>query len=146
MTRAQMAVVVAKRFNLPIVKPVVPTFIDVPTTHYAYAYIEAITKAGLLAGCANTPTKKFCPEVGTTRSQMAVPLALSHGYNGWPSKLPSFTDVPTTYYAYGHIEYVKSKNLMAGCSTVPSKFCPDTALTRIDATTALSNSLQIYGF
>jgi hypothetical protein len=145
MTRAQLAVVITKRFKLPLVSPAVPTFTDVPKTHYAYQYVEALYKAGYTNGCQAAP-KKYCPETNTTRSQLAVMMAKGMGYSSWPSKTPTFLDVVVTNPAYGQIEYLVSKNIMAGCSATPSWFCPEIPLTRVDASNALSNSVEFYGF
>src|SRR5262249_49099391 len=36
-----------------------PTFLDVPTDYFAYAYIQAVYNAGVAAGCGN---RLYCPE------------------------------------------------------------------------------------
>ena len=56
--------------------PPFPTFDDVPTTHPFFQFIEALTAAGITAGCGNG---NDCPDAPLTRGQMAVFLAEALG-------------------------------------------------------------------
>ncbi len=56
--------------------PGTATFIDVPTDHPFFQFIEALKAAGITAGC--TPTQ-YCPDAPLTRGQMAVFLAKALG-------------------------------------------------------------------
>lgn len=60
--------------------PAVASFLDVPTTHPFFRYVEALKKAGIAAGC--TPGN-FCPNDPVTRGQMAVYLSTALGLQ-WP--------------------------------------------------------------
>lgn len=60
--------------------PAVATFGDVPTTHFAFQYIEALARARITGGCSPTD---FCPDAPMTRAQMAVFLSLALGLH-WP--------------------------------------------------------------
>ena len=53
-----------------------PTYIDVPATHWAYAFIESVTEKGLFNG---TSANTFSPEVDTTRGQIMTVLARLSG-------------------------------------------------------------------
>jgi hypothetical protein len=58
--------------------PGVATFSDVPTSYWAFQYIEALAASGITVGV--TPTT-FEPESPVTRAQMAVFLAKALGLN-----------------------------------------------------------------
>jgi hypothetical protein len=70
------------------------TFVDVPTTHPFFTWIEALVAAGMTTGCSTNPSQ-YCPDSGITRAQMAVFLLRSiHGaaYQP-PGTTGMFTDV-----------------------------------------------------
>lgn len=70
-TRAQMAVFLLRgKFGANHVPPA-PTgvFNDVPTDHWAAAWIEQLFDEGITAGCGND---NYCPDDPVTRAQMAV--------------------------------------------------------------------------
>jgi len=79
-SRAEMAVIVGRYKNLPLETPETPTFSDVPKNHWAYAYIEAVNKAGLMVGYINDP-KRFGPQDPLTRAQLAVVIDRIFGNN-----------------------------------------------------------------
>ena len=56
--------------------PAVATFLDVPTGHAQFQYIEALVAAGITAGCGGG---NYCPGNNLTRGQMAVFLSLALG-------------------------------------------------------------------
>lgn len=56
--------------------PGVATFVDVPTPHFYFRWIEAIAAAGITAGCGGG---MYCPDQPVTRAQMAVFLAVALG-------------------------------------------------------------------
>ncbi len=60
--------------------PAVASFTDVPTSYWAFQYIEALKASGITAGV--TPTT-YEPESNVTRAQMAVFLAKALGLH-WP--------------------------------------------------------------
>ncbi len=57
--------------------PGVATFVDVPTTHFFFRWIEALAASGITAGCGPGPT--YCPDNPVTRAQMAVFLSVALG-------------------------------------------------------------------
>jgi hypothetical protein len=70
-TRAQMAVFLLRAkngagYNPPAASGV---FSDVPTEHWAAAWIEQLAAEGITSGCGNG---NYCPENPVTRAQMAV--------------------------------------------------------------------------
>ncbi|MBP1934808.1 S-layer homology domain-containing protein [Ammoniphilus resinae] len=68
--RQDFAIILAKALNLDISSaPATATFSDVPTTHYAYKYVEAAAKAGLIKGVGNG---EFGSGANLSRQDMAV--------------------------------------------------------------------------
>ena len=56
--------------------PATARFTDVPTSHPAFRFVEALAASGVSGGCgANT----FCPDAPLTRGQMAVFLSVALG-------------------------------------------------------------------
>jgi Tol biopolymer transport system component len=125
MTRDQMAVYISRSLaggdqNVPPGPPT-PSFTDVPTTQWAYDYIEYAAGQGVVQGYAEGDYK---PEVEVGRDQMAVYIARSiatptgeAGLVGYtPPTTPTFPDVPTTFWAYKHIEYCFEQGVVKGYS------------------------------
>jgi hypothetical protein len=56
--------------------PASATFGDVPTTSPYFKFIEALSAAGIVAGCGGG---NYCPAAAVTRGQMAVYLAVALG-------------------------------------------------------------------
>ena len=61
--------------------PATATFLDVPTTHPFFQYIEALVRSGITAGCAEG---FYCPDAPLTRGQMAVFLGKALGLHWQP--------------------------------------------------------------
>ncbi|HEU4391915.1 MAG TPA: S-layer homology domain-containing protein, partial [Blastocatellia bacterium] len=69
-SRAEMAVIIEKA--LGVFSPPTPTsqrFIDVPPSHFAYAFIDDFAARGITAGCGSG---RYCPDDFVNRGQMAV--------------------------------------------------------------------------
>jgi hypothetical protein len=58
--------------------PVTATFTDVPTSDFAFQFVEAFSAAGITAGC-DVVGPKFCPDRNVTRREMAVFFAKALG-------------------------------------------------------------------
>ncbi len=92
-------------------------FFDTPSDFWAYAHITACAAAGIVKGYSDG---LYHPEYPVTRDQMAVYIARSLvGPSGDaaipdPTPPPSFSDVPSTHWAYEHIEYAVSQNVVKG--------------------------------
>ena len=61
--------------------PAVATFGDVPVSHFAFRYVEALTRAGITGGCGGGD---YCPDRALTRAEMAVFLSVALGLH-WPN-------------------------------------------------------------
>jgi hypothetical protein len=77
-TRAEMAVFLLRaKYGSGYTPPAVGSdtgFADVPTTHWAAAWIKALAAEGITSGCSTNPNR-YCPDNGVTRDQMAVFLS-----------------------------------------------------------------------
>jgi len=128
-TRAQMAVFLEKAMRGSTYAPPAPTgiFADVPTNHWAAAWIEQLANDQITAGCGGG---NFCPDNVVTRAQMAVfLLKAEHGSTYVPpAQTGLFTDVPIGHWAGPWIEQLSRENITAGCGG--GNFCPDSAVTR----------------
>ena len=104
------------------------SFNDVPNTHWAFEYIEAIFQHGFVAGCLASP-RMYCPETILNRSESSVFILrgkygaiADHPYPDPP--IPSFADVDPAYWGYGWIESLYTDGFTAGCGTDPLIYCP----------------------
>jgi hypothetical protein len=132
-TRDQMAVFLLKgEHGSSYVPPAVGVstgFSDVPTTHWAAAWIKQLAAEGITAGCGGG---KFCPGTAVTRDQMAVFLLKAKHGTGYvpPVATGVFTDVPTNYWAAAWIERLAAEGITSGCNVSPAQYCPGTPVTR----------------
>ena len=79
-TRAQMASLLARAFELPDAAPA--GFSDT-SGHIFEDQIDALAGAGITNGCASNPAR-FCPDRPVTRGQMAAFIARALGITGEP--------------------------------------------------------------
>lgn len=90
-------------------------FPDVPYYWWAKDEIRAIADAGIALGYADGD---YWPEREVTRDQMAVYIAraLCHGDGNVPPgpDQASFYDVPPDHWAYKHVEYARSQDIVRG--------------------------------
>ena len=113
------------------------TFVDVPSTHWAYDYIEAIYQAGIVVGCSIDPPL-YCPERILDRAESSV-FILRGNYGAIPDPpytppvFPTFGDVDPSFWGYGWIESLWRDGFTAGCSTDPLLYCPSREHTRAEA-------------
>jgi hypothetical protein len=107
------------------------TFADVPTSHPFFAWIEALVKARITAGCSTSPPL-YCPDAGVTRGQMAVFLLRGiHGADYLPPAAGgAFIDVPVSHLFASWIEQLAREGITGGCSSSPPQFCPEAGVTR----------------
>lgn len=124
-TRAQMAVFIAKALGEEPVADPTGIFNDIPPSHWAAGYIERFSQLGITAGCGEG---KFCPEENVTRAQMAVFLDKALGLEPYNNPTPTFEDVPPDHWAYGYIERFYQQAITAGCGE--GNYCPEDPVTR----------------
>ncbi len=117
--RAQMAVFVLKgKHGAAYVPPAVGAstgFSDVPTTHWAAAWIKQLAAEGISVGFSDGT---FRPNDPVNRAQMAVfLLKAKHGAAYVPPAVGAgtgFSDVPTTHWAAAWIKQLAAEGISAG--------------------------------
>jgi hypothetical protein len=121
--RGQMAVYVARALaggdaHVPT-GPATATFTDVPTDHWAFKYAEYAYANSIVQGYG---AGVYAPDVNVDRAQMAVFVARAMVYppgdevlNYYqPPAIPTFTDVPTDFWARKWVEYIVEEGVAAG--------------------------------
>jgi len=117
--------------NFTLIVSVDPIFVDVPASHWAYQYINALYYAGITGGCGTSPLV-YCPETPITRAEIAVFLKRGIHGNTYQPPIPAtihFVDV-IGHWAQNWIEDLYSEGITAGCSLSPLSYCPDQYITR----------------
>jgi hypothetical protein len=122
-SRDQMAVFISRALargedNVPP-GPTQPTFPDVPTDFWAYDHVEYAAANNVVEGYGDG---SYQPAWTVTRSQMAVfiarGIATPTGEAGLadytPPETPTFSDVPSSYWSYKHIEYLAAPGIVTG--------------------------------
>jgi Tol biopolymer transport system component len=88
---------------------------DVPPDYWAFPEVVGCFQAGIVGGY---PDGAYQPTLPVDRAQMAV--YISRGLAGGDANVPegqaepSFSDVPTTHWAYRHIEYCAQEGVVGG--------------------------------
>ena len=107
------------------------TFADVPSSYWAWQFIERLYAAGITGGCSTSPLN-YCPESGVTRAQMAIFLLKGiHGSSYVPPAVGAgtgFNDVLTSYWAAAWIKQLAAEGITSGCGG--GNYCPDATVTR----------------
>jgi len=103
-------------------------FADAPPGSFAFSFIEALSRAGITAGCGGN---NYCPMAPVTRAQMAV--FLERGMNGSAFSPPPasgnvFLDVGAQDFAASFIEQLATDGITAGCGN--NNYCPTAEITR----------------
>jgi hypothetical protein len=109
-------------------------FADVPIDHWAYGYIEALYRAGYVAGCSTDPLR-YCPEATMTRAESAVFVVRGvHSAEFLPAQPmePVFEDVPLWEWFADWTAQLWEDGYTAGCGTDPLIYCPFQEHTRAE--------------
>jgi len=103
------------------------TFADVPRTHWAWKYIEALYQEGYVAGCSSDPLL-YCPENELTRAEMAVFIVRGdHGADFMPTQPVTeiFGDVILSEWHAKWDHQLYEDGYTSGCSADPLLYCPN---------------------
>ena len=111
-------------------------FKDVPTSHWAYQSITKLTNANIINGYSDNTYK---PETHVTRAQAAKILAYAIQTPLTTSFKPSYTDVPTSHWAYREIAALTEKGIFSNAT----KFNPNSYLTRAEMSKILTKGYRI---
>jgi hypothetical protein len=132
-SRAQMAVFISRAVaggdeNIPA-GPAEPTFEDVPNDHWAYRHVEYCFANDVVRGFSPLI---YGPDEAVSRAAMAVFIsrAVAGGDENVPAgpAEPTFEDVPTDHWAYKHIEYAVSEDIVQGYD--PFSYAPAVTVSR----------------
>jgi hypothetical protein len=137
LSRAEMAVFLAKAFDLP--EATSNHFLDDDGSHFEPA-INAVAQAGITRGCNPPANDRFCPDQSVTRGQMAAflarALALASGSN-------RFEDVDGSVFE-ADINALARADITRGCNPpANNRFCPSQLITRGEMATFIMRSMQI---
>jgi hypothetical protein len=102
------------------------TFVDVSVNYWAYPYIEALYKAGYVAGCSSDPLM-YCPETAMTRAESAVFVERGIWGAGYLPVQPSrqtFADVLLSEWYAKWADGLWNDGFTSGCGSTPLVYCP----------------------
>ncbi len=123
-TRGQFAKVVVLGFGTTLYTPTTQDFVDVPSSYFAYVFIESGFHAGILSGfdpatCAAHGLSNPCylPNLPITRGQLTKLVVNAGHYQLYtPSGGQDFTDVPPSNVFYASIETAYHNSIINGYS------------------------------
>jgi hypothetical protein len=110
------------------------TFVDVPSDHPYYGYIEALYQNGYVAGCSTDPLM-YCPERIMNRAESSVFVERGiHGaeYDPADPTVVVFDDVALDAWYADWVHGLWDDGYTAGCETDPLSYCPDKEHTRAE--------------
>jgi hypothetical protein len=140
-TRAQMAIFLmrAKHGEEYVAPAGQGLFGDVPESHWAAGWIEALVAEGMAAGCGGG---NYCPEAPVTRAQMAVFLIrATRGASAVPAASGVFGDVAPSYWAAAWIEELVALGITVGCGG--GSYCPEAPVTRAQMAIFLIRAFEL---
>lgn len=145
-SRAELVTIIVKALNIDTTNlPTTPTYSDVPVKHWAYKYVEAASRAGIISGTGNG---KFGISGLSTREQVTMVLLNSlsvskeavlaaQGLDG----LSRFSDQDNmSDWAKASIQFAISNNIMSG--TGANTFSPSGKATKEQIAVILYNFLS----
>lgn len=112
-------------------------FADVPTTYWAYDFINKLYQLGITLGY---PDKTIKPEERITRAEFVSILVKALGMTEIISGPPVFDDVPRSAGYYGFVQSAAKAGLVAGGE---GNFYPDLPITRQEMFIILVKTLKV---
>ena len=104
------------------------TFVDVPTSYWAWSWIERIYNAGITGGCTSSP-RQYCPGNPVTRAEMAVFIEKGKNGSGFtPPNVPATFGDTGSHWAKNWIQALASDGITSGCGS--GNYCPDYNVSR----------------
>ena len=92
---------------------------QVGNTYYHYTLRTGVSSDTRFAGCMVYWSRQISPAPATA----------------------TFTDVPTSHWAFQHVEALKASGITQGCA--PGAFCPENTLTRAEMAVFLARALGL---
>jgi S-layer homology domain len=120
------------------------TFLDVPSSYWAWRWIEGIENAGVNTVCSSG---NYCPDASMTRAEMAIfLLRAKNGASYVPPACtaPMFADVPCSSSYAPWINELVRRGVTAGCGG--GNYCPSSAVTRSQMAVFLLATFQGTGY
>ncbi len=112
-------------------------FSDVPSSFWAYVYIQAIYNSGMTVGCGSG---NYCPSEDAARDQMAAFIIRAlYGENFTYTPTPYFSDVPATDNFFKYIQKLKDLNI----TTLSGAYLPSEDVTRAQMAACIVRATQI---
>lgn len=137
-TRAEVAGVFARILDLKSTVTGIKAFPDVPLTHWAAQYVEAMKTKGYMTG---NPDGTFNPDQPITREDFALTMArimgLTTSIKGVQAET-HFSDVGSSYASYAIEELYRNK-IVSGYED--GLFHPKASITRAEAVTMINRML-----
>ncbi len=137
-TRGQLTkmITIGMHWSMPL--PPTPTFSDVLPGSPFYSYVETAAAHGVVSGYSDGT---FRPANPITRAQLSKMILLAKGWSPLYPAMPSFSDVPADYWAYGYIEAIRAQGVVSGYSD--GTFHPADVATRAQLSKMLSTAFQL---
>jgi subtilisin family serine protease len=142
-TRAQMAAFIIRAIEgEPTNYSTNPYFSDVPSSHWAFKYIQRVKERNIAQGYAGT--NLYGPEDNVTREQMAKMLIMGLVSQGKTSEPPTdycstgapFDDVSPSSWSCRYIKKLKELGITQGCNPPQNnRYCPQNPVTRAQMAT-----------
>lgn len=145
-TRSELITLLVRALNIKTDHlPAVPTFQDVPVNHWAFPYVEAAYRSGLIKG---NPNGKFGLNDQCTREQMAAIFVRSLGISDEQLLMNQNLDhmlalqdnQSISAWAQDYIEFALTSGLMQGTSK--DKFTPGGSSTKEQAAVVIHRYME----
>ena len=134
-TRAEVAVMFAKILNLDVSSSGGQIYSDVPESHWAFKYVNAVSKAGLFKGYDGNI---FKPNNSITRAELATAIFRDLKLEEVVPLETHFSDI-VGHWAWGYVEEVYRLKLVSGYGN--GLFLPDNKIKRSEVITMLNRML-----
>lgn len=108
-TRAQAAKIISLAAGIKPLDPETASYPDVSTSHWAFGYIEALKKEGVIHGKGNG---MYAPDDKLTRGQMAKILA--EGFDLVGHSINYFTDVTAKEWMFTYVLALRDNGITVG--------------------------------
>jgi hypothetical protein len=121
-------------------------FEDVPRSHWAKKWVEALYRNGVTQGCGLVP-RMYCPDTSVTRDQMAIFLLKAKEGNAYTPPACStapFNDVAADSPFCPWIKEIANRGITSGCGN--GNYCPSLAVSRDQMAFFLLKTLEGPGY
>ena len=114
-------------------------YTDVPTTHWAYTYINKVTNRGVMEAYTGN---YFRPAYAITRVSAVSCLGKLADIVSYDGGSSPFTDMPSGTEGLGYVKWAKNNNIVNGTSE--TTFSPNQAITKESFAVLIYNFLVAY--